>query len=246
MGGSLNFDFAKKIIQASTYDEAKEHLQSAIEAFGYTAFTYAIMPTKPDASLSEFISLDTLRADWMELYEEQQLYFNDPIINHFLTKDTPYLWSELTRQCNEGLLSTEETKVENLSRDFGVKTGITLLLPSGISHRAGISLVGDPDFSSEEHDHQWQARHDDLITLVEIFHACFQKEHWLQQHYELTKHERSLLSWFAQGLPQKQIAYKAKIPQRTLEEQLRRIREKMNAESNIAAAIRAVEFGIID
>jgi len=230
---------------AADSDAAIALLSTRLREFGFERFAYARMPVGRSGQPDSYVSVSTLPDDWVRDYTEGAFYRHDVMAQHCLRSTDPYPWSRYHAGVESGEINGPWAELGWLARDWGVANGVTVPLRSAGSFRAGISLVADPEADPRDRERAFERHRDEILALVESFHATVELGAVAAAEYRVTARELEVLRWVADGFRTGQIADRLGTSAHTVEKQLRAARDRLGAATVPQAVARAIALGIL-
>ena len=162
-----------------------------------------------------FSTFDSFPPEWIERYQHNKYYLNDPVFLHAQNTTTPYHWqSDKIKDIN-----TIQKKILSEAHDFGIKRGTIIPLLPNAKFDGLLSLVDINIHHSEV-----------LYTLASASHIYLKrKEHFdLRNNFSiLTDKEMAVLSLKAQGYINKSISAELSVSESTVLFHLKNIKRKL-------------------
>lgn len=179
--------------------------------------------------------------EWRDRYFERNYQKIDPVVRRASTFPGPFVWDQLADRCQ---LQSGEQLVLAESREAGLKHGISVPLfgPSG-----RVSVVS---FASKFDDADPIYRMSHLNTLAWQFHISFAEIakpcEESTTKIELSKREREVLRWTAEGKSSWDIGMILKISDNTVNFHIKNAMRKLGTTSRTVAVVTAIRHNIID
>jgi len=186
--------------------------------FGIEQFALAVFSGKKKIT-ETFCVYDTYSKDWVQRYKDERYYLCDPVFNTLKKIAVPFEWNT---DSFDNLLPIQQTLMEE-SRDFGIKSGITIPLIPHPTFHSFATVLNHPFLHPEV-----------LYTLSLVANVCANKISSLKDNEvlaSLTEREIAILSRKAQGATIKVISYDLNISESTVAFHLDSIRKKLNVNS---------------
>lgn len=245
--GMRNFylDFLQEMSSADTISEQREALSKVLSEFGFSRFVYGLAPTSPNGETTDYVSVSTLDAEWMEVYVSENLYANDYALWHCLNGERPLPWSKIYGAIDNKVLPRNLERTAQIARDVGVGVGLTVPLFTTGPFKAGVSLVADKEAKQSDTERAFFQHEKALIDIMDAFHILLDRKQIACDHYKLSNREIEVLKWQMHGLRIDQIPERTGTALSTVEKQALSARRKLKSATNAQAVARAVALGII-
>jgi LuxR family quorum sensing-dependent transcriptional regulator len=231
------FDTINKVAQATSLPDLRERFGGAVAKIGFTAFGIAGMPP-PDVRANPIIVLESMPAGFRELYKESRLYRINHIAAHVRIVFSPFRYSEAPYDPARG---RDRDRVMQILQSFRIARGVCV--PVGRPrHIPACIWVGGEDPEIDDEGVQ-------LIQLIGLFTAS--KAYALSRADEddgpaLTKREREVLTWAAQGKSAWEIGEILCIAKRTVDEHTQTAARKLGATNRTQAVAVALVRHLIE
>ncbi|MCO4089557.1 MAG: LuxR family transcriptional regulator [Limnohabitans sp.] len=209
-------------IQRATVQLGFEHV-----AFGFQA-PYPV--TNPNVTL-----LNNYPTAWQQRYAQAGYLLTDPTVSHGRQSQTPIVWNDQAFASNRALWAD--------AQDHGIKTGWaqSCLERSGAGSLLTLCRRAEPLTTSE-----LQAKEASMRWLVQVAHVILSRAVLSQEkitYAALTKREREVLQWSADGKSAQDIADILNLSKGAVDFHLKNSIQKLNAPNKTAAVARAALMG---
>lgn len=209
-------------IQRATVQLGFEHV-----AFGFQA-PYPV--TNPNVTL-----LNNYPTAWQQRYAQAGYLLTDPTVSHGRQSQTPIVWNDQAFASNRALWAD--------TQDHGIKTGWaqSCLERSGAGSLLTLCRRAEPLTTSE-----LQAKEASMRWLVQVAHVILSRAVLSQEkitYAALTKREREVLQWSADGKSAQDIADILNLSKGAVDFHLKNSIQKLNAPNKTAAVARAALMG---
>jgi LuxR family quorum-sensing system transcriptional regulator CciR len=206
-------------------------------AYGALTFPEAVrLPAHPAPAIAM-----NFPRQWCDRYFERKYYEIDPVVRRAPTCSGPFLWDQLADRCS--LLKGEELVLAE-SREAGLRHGISVPLfgPSG-----RVSVVS---FASSFDDVDPLHRMSHLNTLAWQFHIAFgeiaQPSEQSTTKIQLSRREREVLQWTAEGKTSWDIGMILNISDNTVNFHIKNSIRKLGTTSRTVAVVKAIRLNLIE
>ena len=174
---------------------------------------------------------------------DDDFHFEDDLSGlHCLTKTTPFIW-----YINSRHLSNQDYELRKASQSywFAVKlVGVSIPLRFADFGKGGIGLCA-ANLSGDQFDEIWAQNSDEIIDICYKFDETVRDKFIDLVGITLTKREKDILAWLAEGYSAKIIADNSGTKKRTVENQIVSLREKLDARNNVHLITKAMTFKLI-
>ena len=226
------------LMGAKTIDEIESCIVKIVEMLEFDYFAYGVRINIP-ISAPKFEMFNNYPCLWQEIYNEKNYVLIDPSVHHGLRTTRPLIW-------HEELFSQSRSFWEE-ARSYGLKYGwaqSTHNSPGSI----GMLTVAR---SAQEISHKELAKKESMLFwLKQIVHEKLIEKLTPDIFYNrddllLTKRESEIIRWTAEGKTSDEISTILSISSRTVNFHLNNTMGKLKVYNKTAAAVRAVQLGII-
>ncbi|MCH2003433.1 LuxR family transcriptional regulator AbaR [Acinetobacter seifertii] len=205
-------------------------------------FDYCAYGMQSPLSIAEpkTIMLNNYPQAWQQRYVEQQYVKVDPTVQHCMVSLKPLVWSSQYTHTQAEKDFWEE------ARSYGLNVGWAQSSRDFIGTRGMLTLARSSDQLSEK---EQKAQYTNMYWLTQTVHSSIAKivndVEFSQFNLYLTKREKEVLRWTAEGKTSAEIAQILGVSERTINFHLSNSMQKLNVNNKISAAIRAVMLGLL-
>ncbi len=245
----IDFDKINSLLDSSNFEDLWEIYTRLLVAEGFDAILFGQARPAPGyplrASPAGTMLISNLDKSFCQAYGGKN-FFCSPIVRWVANNSGVLLWSEIYRRRNRGELSSEEQKMLDLQKSYGIRGGITIALgETGSRRRAAIDLMTCRDTATQaDMERIWAEKADFLLLLTRVFHLKALTVPSVVTAV-LTRRQREVLEWAAAGKSVQDIAALLGISRATAEKHLRLAREMLGAETTAQAVARALSSQLI-
>jgi len=241
---ALSFEeYMEKANKARSVDELLQVFLDTVRQHGYDKMIFCLLSDHKNIGLAAGVGhIRNYPADWMKYYFEQGFDQLDPVISYCYQKLGTFTWQEMSERLD---LTRKQKLCLNLGAEAGLHNGICT--PLWGPHRfAGIGLA-----STEKKD-ACDGNTDMIAAYCNHFYLAFQRLHARPEstahpvpNIYLTCREKEVLTLVAEGKSDDCIAVLLKLTPHGVHFHLKNIYSKMQTNSRIYAAGKAIELGLI-
>ncbi len=226
-----------------------------VEDLGFTSliYDYSPVPTAHDGALltPTHLSLRNVPDDMRELWCDRGYYQRDPVQHMALRSTAPFVWSYRPKRDTTvlaGYLSDEHAPVASYLTDADMTCGVTVPIHRTRGDMATFTAIrrgARADFVRDARHHLA------AFGLVgQIFHEhafpLFTEEERRGSHVQLTPRERECLSYCAEGLTAKEIAFRLDRSVPTVTLHINTAVRKLGARNRLHAVMLASHYRLLD
>lgn len=176
---------------------------------------------------------------WIDTYQSEKLFLDDPIIRSAKSRTHPYLWSDLIG--DESLSAREQAYMRRLmAAGLGDGLAVPVFGPHAFNGYCGLGFGLDNPAPPEEMQVIW-------ATVCQMAHlrACDFAE-TPETEKTLSARETETLRYVVMGYSNGQIAEEMGVEKSTIDTNMRRIYSKLDVHERVTAAMRAIALGCLD
>lgn len=176
---------------------------------------------------------------WVETYQREKLFLNDPIIRSAKSRTRPFLWSELI---DDPTISAAERAYMHRLVDAGLGDGLAVPVygPHAFNGYCGLGFGLGSAVPGEADRVLWAA-----VCQMAHLRACDFAE-VPDTEKSLSPRETQTLRYMVIGFSNAQIAEEMGVEKSTIDTNLRRIYTKLDVHDRVSAAMRAIALGCLD
>ncbi|MFD2053322.1 LuxR family transcriptional regulator [Mesorhizobium calcicola] len=177
--------------------------------------------------------------EWRERYFEMGYDRIDPIIKTSRRRTIPFRWSDVYNDANT---TEDERRVFDEAATFGLRSGISVPLHGPKGRFAFMSFARPSDYGFEDRS----------ITYLELAAIHFDlrvarltDSRSVNEYPEMSAREKECILWTARGKSSWEIGKILEISVNTVNFHIKNVMRKLDSGNRTAAAIKALNFGII-
>lgn len=222
------------LIPATTAEAVFDHIKQAAQQLGFEHVAFGFQTpypvTNPNVTL-----LNNYPSAWQQRYAQADYLLTDPTVAHGRQSQIPILWNDQAFASNRALWAE--------AQDHGIRTGWaqSCLERSGAGSLLTLCRCTEPLTASE-----LQAKETSMRWLVQVAHVSLSRSIFAQENpacTALTKREREVLQWSADGKSAQDIADTLNLSKSVIDFHLKNSIQKLNAPNKTAAVARATLMG---
>ncbi|WP_282077158.1 helix-turn-helix transcriptional regulator [Epibacterium ulvae] len=224
---------------------AFQHYKTALAAYGYDNAVYSLMNDHASIGLKAFHGFVTdYPEDWIKYYIEHSYADIDAVFYGF-NKSTPFFWSDAAEAQRRDPLTSERTvrlagDALRQGAEAGIADGIGVSFCNSLGEKVGFGIsrtetIGKKDMGALA----------EVYLLSSSFHETYMSFYSSVDVPNITDRERDVLSWSAEGKPDKEISEILGITTHTVRFHWNNIFRKLQARSKVQATMIAVKHKIV-
>jgi LuxR family quorum sensing-dependent transcriptional regulator len=223
-----------EFIQAANTSNAPgvmlHEFQELISTLGYGHFIVSGLPTV-EPQPRALVAHDAWPKGWMDRFEEEKFYLDDPVCGMALRSARPFTWAEARASAEE---TNRARQICSEAAEFGLRDGYAMPLASLSSWQTIVSIATD---TPSELD---QSIRGDIYLASAFLCSAVDKSIDIENGPRLSRREKEVLQWTAAGKTMWETSVVLSISQKTVEHHLGRIRAKLNTATTPQAIARAI------
>lgn len=182
--------------------------------------------------------------DWMRYYQKKRYVQIDPVVKHIKQTEGIFKWDDLNYSDNQ-----KEKSLMNEAREAGLYSGLGLSLKNYYGEIVGMGFA-----ASNKNVALDMATQQFILLISKQFDLNFKtillgkNKHHQQNNlpaYELTIKQKDVLCWIAKEKTYGEIASIMNISENTVLYHTKEIFKRLNVNSQMAAVLKAIKFGLI-
>ena len=210
------------------------HLQQAAKQLDFEHLAFGFQAPYP-VTIPNVTLLNNYPTAWQQRYAQAGYLLTDPTVAHGRQSQSPILWNDQAFASNRALWAD--------AQDHGITTGWaqSCLERTGAGSLLSLCRCTEPLTASE-----LQAKETRMRWLVQVAHVSLSRAilaHEKIAYAALTKREREVLQWSADGKSAQDIADKLNLSKSAVDFHLKNSIQKLNAPNKTAAVARAALMG---
>ena len=233
--------FLEKVKQAIDLNSLSAMLVSIRDSYGVANLVYHAVSI-PCSDSSNPILLLTYENEWVRRYTERDYFQIDPVVRFGRKGFLPLDWSEVDHETQEARRFFWEADKYEVGRQ-----GVTLPIRGPAGERALFTVT------SNAAEREWVKKRTLYMREFQILgHFVHDRAvelsgyRYLKNAIDLSSREKQCLALTIKGLHNKQIAARPNLSTSIVQLYLQSARHKLNCTSNAEAAVKAVQFELID
>lgn len=229
-------DFIEGLESYKTVASAMDALEVAFSRFGFETIIVTGLPN-PDQQFSQMVLAKRWPAEWFRLYTERNYDRVDPVVRECRRSINPFEWADAPY---DPVREPAAAEVMRRAAEFRMSRGFIVPIHGLTGYEAAVSLGGvDLDLN---------VRSKPALHLMGIY--AFDRVRRLldpmpKAPFRLTRREREVVAWAAQGKSAWEIGEILHIAQRTAEEHLATAARKLGAVNRTHAVAIAIRSKVI-
>jgi len=213
-----------------------------METYGFTGIIYGYSPNSRGPTLGsreDFLLLSTLDRGFMETLVDKGHYRESITFNWALRNAGVASWSMAAEDAAMEDFTASEAALEFFAR-FGMTAGCTIGFPTASTRgRAVMAMIARPDLDQSAVDATLKDYADALFVVATVAHRAMMTMPYLGEDRALTRRQREVLEWVAEGKSVADIARILNLAQPTVEKHLKLARETLGVDTTAHALIKA-------
>jgi len=234
-------DYLEGLNECRSVETVWTHHLAAMEEFGFQRVFYGFTRARNGASFGDredIMLLSNHSEEYMRGFIDEGLYDDAPMVKWAVDNVGPASWGAIIGDLHA--LSDSERKVIEFNIAHQVTAGYSISF-NDISWRAkgAVGLVSSPAMTQQETDEMWAVHGRDIVQMNNVAHLKLASLPFSSRKRNLTKRQREVLEWVADGKTIQDIATIMGLTGATVEKHLRLAREALDAETTAQAVLKA-------
>ncbi|MEM9101100.1 MAG: autoinducer binding domain-containing protein [Pseudomonadota bacterium] len=235
----MDIDLYTRLTREDYQEDPFSMIQGVIEDLGFRAFSIALIRPIENKTIPCYSSFAD---DYIDLYMRREYFYHCPVIKHCAEKNTFMNWIRTYPVKN---LPKKTQEIYQTSADFDINEGIAVPLHTRLG-KGFMSLQFDGSGNELV-----KYTEDKILTITACCELIMTKvinqaPESILPRPKLSVRESECLKWLCSGLNNKEIAKIMRISINRVKELISLIFQKLHVVNRTEAAVRAVEFGIVN
>jgi LuxR family transcriptional regulator, quorum-sensing system regulator BjaR1 len=236
--GREAFEFVENLDRQPNPEAVIQAMNRVVARFGFEGLFVSWLRASPSRPFDDLVLAAQCPSEFRAVYASKGYVRFDPNVRRALSSDRPFEWTLSSGESRERRVR----EVMRFLADFGFKRGFVVPIHGAGGLEAGVGMVGDKlDLPAEAKP----GLH--LMALYAFDRVCQLVGTEAEETPSLTKREREVLAWSAQGKSAWEIGELLHLTKRTVDEHARTAMRKLGAANRthaVAIAIRRRLFEI--
>ncbi|QQZ41039.1 autoinducer binding domain-containing protein [Pseudomonas sp. SK3(2021)] len=229
-------DFRLRMMAVSSSVQALNIIEIETQRHGFDVFAFGVKKstpfTRPDTRLR-----GTYPEAWMDIYRIRNYAATDPAVEHALRTTNVVVWSDKLREENPLLFSE--------AKEYGLCEGVTLSNKGSDNTVRFLSFSRSQGVVSEAEVANIGLGFKLMLDILVETLARTKDEALVAESASLTKREKEILQWTADGKSSGEISMILRISENTVNFHLKSIQKKFHAPNKTFAAAYAAAQGLL-
>jgi len=192
---------------------------------------------------SRFVFVSNYPQAWWDFYQENNYFFQDPLVHYGSCQVTPVLWDRFYSM-DENTFGGSLQVLEK-AREFGLSYGITSPVHSPQGSKGLLSMVAQSSPQTGSVDERIAKVHLLAAYVSEVVNRLTQRDESDELLETISGREQECLLWAAEGKTTWETAQILNISERTVLFHMQNAMKKLDAANKSHAVARAICYGII-
>ena len=236
-------DFVDKLSDVQDQDALKVIFDKTIAGLGFKCFAYHMVKVV-GVGTNLPLATTTYPEQWVHRYFGQNYMTLDPVLAAGFVRTVPYSWDEVVMSDE---LGSDQKKFFMEADDFKLRDGLSVPINGYAGEFALMSLVADgaPTEASKTIKQHRHTAH--LMTMYYHNHASSMLVSEAIKRFSptLTKREKEVLTWVANGKTTWETSEILSIGETTVLTHIENAKRKLGAPSRTQAVVKAIYLGLI-
>ena len=239
----LDYKFEDYLVDANraeNVDDLFSVLMKAVGQHGLNRAVFALMSDHVDiGQKADFGIVCSYPESWMSYYHEKDFKQIDPVTICASMLDSGFLWDDIPRYM---VMTKQQHNLMAEAADAALYNGVGVPLHGPRNQIAGFG------FSCQDKVDAFDGNIDMVAAYANHFYVAYKrilKKDNPAPIVSLTMKEREVLKWVAAGKTDPEIAFILNISRNTVDAHLRKIFKKLDSNSRVLAAVKAITLGLV-
>jgi len=232
-----------RMLNVTTIEELWDIHTRSMAEFGFDRLLYGCTRFRTATSLGDpddFVILSNHDSDYLDVFIEDRLYADAPMVQWALDNDGACSWSVLDQRMERGAFTSQERRVIEFNRQHDVVSGYSISFKSLRPRmKAAIALTARSGMTQAQVDLLWRRDGEVILAMNNLAHLCIQTLPYEPPKRHLTDRQREVLTWVGDGKTVQDIAVVMGLTHATVEKHLRLARHALCVETTAQAVLKA-------
>ena len=220
-------DFLNSVLGADDPQHCICAFQKLINQLGYEFMIVSGLPSYDDNPRA-LVALDAWPTGWLDRFEQEKYFLDDPVCRMASQSSRPFLWSEARASCER---TAKRRTIEAEAIEYGLRDGFVMPFASKTNWQTVVSIA-----SRDRIELDLESQGDLYLASAFLCSALDVLMEGSQRRITLSAREQEVLQWAAHGKTVWETGRILSISEKTVEHHMARIRGKLGA-STVAHAV---------
>ncbi len=235
--GQEAFEFAEGVDRLEAPGDVIEALHRVVARFGFEGLFVGGIRADPNQSVTDLVIAAQCPAEFLEVYASRDYVRFDPTLQRALRSARPFEWTASRYDKEEPRL----VGLVQLLADFRFSRGFIVPIHGPGGCEAGVGLAGEDIDLTTKTKPSIQLRA--LYAFERIRQLASAK---FEEKSPLTRREREVLAWSAQGKSASEIGEILNVDKRTVDEHAQTALRKLGATNRTQAVALAIRYRLFE
>ncbi len=235
--------YAEAVLSANTLEEVWQiHCQKMAE-YGFDRMLYGANQFRSHGefgNLSDWMILTNHSMDYLSKFFGRRLYEDAPMTVWVARNTGVCSWAWAVARRARGESSQKENMIMDFNAKYGVSAGYSISFQNiSLRRKAGIGLCAEVGLSQDDVEAIWARNGREIVILNKLMNLKVSTLPFVRNTETLTKRQREVLQWVADGKSVQDIATIMGLTRVTVEKHLRLARKALDADTTAQAVMKA-------
>lgn len=236
-------DFVVKLATATDLEKLWEMHLAKMAEYGIDRLFYGSTRYRTPNSLGDpedFVVLTNHTRAFVDVFFGRKYYLHGSMVTWSLENFGAVSWRYMHERFANGEMTEKEIEVYEFNLANDIQTGYSIsYMPTQKRQRSGLSLIARKGISQHDMDEMWQEHGKDIQAMCHVLHLKILTLPYSRSQRPLTKRQREVLEWVADGKTILDISILMGLKPATIEKHLRLARESLCVETTAQAILKA-------
>ena len=236
-------DFCEAVLKSRDIKEIWDLHCREMAQYGFDRLIYAFSSFRTSNNFGDqddALILSNHTQAYLDEFLHSGKFRNAPMVNWAVNNDGAQSWRWAMERANHTDLTPAEIEIIDMNKRHGVTAGYSIGFGDMSSRAHGaMGLVGQYGLSQDDVDQIWDENARVLLTMNRLVHQRISTMPFATARRPLTKRQREVLEWVADGKTTADIAVIMGLTSSTVEKHLRLAREALDVDTTAQAVMKA-------
>ncbi|GFE64321.1 LuxR family transcriptional regulator [Litoreibacter roseus] len=237
-------ELMSKLAEADAIEDAWAMHTEKMDEYGFDRLIYGYTRFRTGATLGDLqdaLILTNHDPEYVDIFVGEGMYFKGPMVAWAAENVGACSWRVILEQMQSGKLGTDEMEAMAVNARMEVTAGYTISFHDvSLRAKGAIGMTARRGLTQADVDAIWAEHGADIELVNKVMHLkVTQLPHTTGQRRKLTKRQREVLEWVADGKTIQDTATIMGLNPATVEKHLRLARESLDVDTTAQAILKA-------
>ncbi|MEP5762535.1 MAG: LuxR family transcriptional regulator [Litoreibacter sp.] len=232
-----------KMVEANRIEDVWAIHTQTMDEYGFDRLIYGYTRFRTGSALGDIqdaVILTNHDPEYVDIFVGEGMYFKGPMVNWAAENVGACSWRMIHSLIADGKLTPNEMEAMALNMRLEVTAGYTISFHDvSLRSKGAIGMTAKRGMTQDNVDQIWLENGDDIELLNKVMHLKVTQLPNMGMRRKLTKRQREVLEWVADGKTIQDTATIMGLNPATIEKHLRLAREALDVDTTAQAILKA-------